>query len=209
MFDASPIIRLNGAINKIEDTLIGGVPDFAATGSQVSGQLGQTFALTDSQLIYDSAMGTVYGGLFQYVRLAAAAGAPAVGQGLFWDVSVAPNLYQVTTVESGSADGAMQLAGINLNSGLSAGNYGVIQLSGLCYVKFRAVLTAAGAAGSRVFAAGAGAGADLGEFDVIDSGAAAVFSDVSKMLGRYAGVAFEAPANDSLKRVWLNIHNLR
>lgn len=210
MFNASPIIRLSrAAINTIEDTIVGGVPvGNDSTTSAVSGQLGQTFAMTDTEVIYDSTVGTVYGGLFQYVRLAAAAGAVVRGQQVFWDVSVNPNLYQVTTSESGSADAAMQVAGIVLNPNWSAGNYSVIQLSGLCYVKYRAVLTSAGAAGSRVFAAAAG-GADLGLADVIDSANPTLFSDVSKMMGRYLGVAFDVPTGGDTERIWLNIHTAR
>ena len=75
-------------------------------------------------------------------------------------------------------------------------------------VKFRGTLTAAGAVGSRCFAAAAG-GADLGFADVIDSANPTLFSDVSKMLGRYLGIAEEAPTNRGLKRVYLKLNNPR
>lgn len=208
----SAMVRLTaGAINKVNDVVVGmpGAP-FGPGLSKFAGQLGQGFYLDDNNILYDSTTGVVYGGHFRYVRLSATALAVVRGQIVFWDTlaNAADNLFQVTTAESGSADAAMLSAGIVLNPSWTPGNYSVIQDFGPVYVKFRAVLTAAGAAGSRVFAAAAG-GADLGFADVIDSANPALFSDVSKMLGRYLGVAQEAPAGAGLKRVYVTMHNLR
>ena len=150
------------------------------------------------------------GGHFRYVRLSASAGAVVVGQAVFWDTvaNAADNLFQVTTAESGTTDASMNLAGIVLNNGWSVGTYSIIQDVGPTYCKFRATLTGTGAIGSRVFAAAAG-GADLGFADVIDSSNPTLFSDVSKMMGRYYGIAIDAPTNGGLKRVYVNMHNVR
>lgn len=207
----SPILRLTaGAINKINDAVVGmpAAPSGPGT-SKFQGQLGQGIWLDDANILYNSAMGTVYGGHFRYVRLAAAATAVVVGQLVFWDISVADNLFQVTTSEAGSTDGAMFRAGVVLNSGWTAGNYGVIQDVGPTFVKFRAALTSAGAAGSRVYAAAAGAGADNGFADVLSSANPALFSDVSLMQGRYIGNAVQAPTNGGLKLVNVNFNNVR
>lgn len=209
---SSPIVRItNGAINKVNDAVVGmpGAP-MGPGISKFSGQLGNGWYMDDGQILFDSTMGTVFGGHFRYVRLAAAAAAVVVGQIVFWDTvaNAANNLFQVTTAESGTTDVAMNSAGIVLNSGWSAGNYSIIQDEGVIFTKFRATLTAAGAIGSRVFCAAAG-GADLGKADVIDSANPALFSDVSKLLGRYLGIAQDAPTNGGLKRVYVNMHNLR
>ena len=207
-----PIVRLSsGTINKVNDALIGG--GGSNIGPQIGlapQQLGAGFWLDDNNVLFDSTMGSVFGGHFRYVRLASAALAVVVGQIVFWDTlaNAADNLFQVTTSESGSTDAAMLAAGIVLNSGWTPGNYSVIQDFGPIPVKFRATLTAAGAAGSRVFAAAAG-GADLGFADVIDSGNPTLFSDVSKMMGRFLGVAQETPTNGGVKRVYVSIHNAR
>lgn len=202
-----------GAINKVNDAVIGMPAAPLGLGvSKFAGQLGNGIYFDDSNILFDSTMGTVYGGHFRYVRLAAAATAPnTVGQLVFWDTvaNAADNLYQVTTAENGTTDLAMNCAGIVLNSGWTPGNYSFIQDFGPTFVKFRGTLTAAGAIGSRVFCAAVGAGVDLGEADVIDSANPALFSDVSKMMGRYIGVAIDAPTNNGLKRVYVNFHNLR
>lgn len=210
----SPIVRLTtGFIDNINDTIIGGGGGGTGVGgaSKMVGQLGQGFWLDDTMLQWNSAT-PGYGGHFRYVLLSAASSAVVRGQAVFWDVITAPNtagVMTVTTLETGSTDGGMQMAGIVLNSGWTAGRYSVIQDVGICYLKFRAALTAAGALGSRVFEAAQGAGADNGLFDVVDSGGAATIADVSKMSGRFAGIAQEAPTNGGLKRVNLALRNVR
>lgn len=208
----SPIIRLGtGYVNNVNDAVIGMITAPGGLGNtKFAGQLGKFVEYDDSDIKFDSTKGTVFGGIFQYVRLAAAAAVPVIGQILFWDTvaNAADNLFQVTTAESGSADTAMLRAGICLTPSLTPGNYTLIQVEGPTFVKFRGTLTAAGAAGSRVFAAAAG-GADLGFADVIDSGNPTLFSDVSKMMGRYIGIAIDTPTNGGLKRVNVNFTNLR
>lgn len=207
----SNVIRISaGAINAVNDTVIGNDPVGTSTAqSAVGGQLGKQITLDDSQLIYSSAIGTVYGGVFQYVRLAAAALAVVAGQLVFWDYSVADNLFQVTTSEAGSTPGAQFRAGIVLNPNWTAGNYSFIQLVGPTFVKFRAALTVAGQAGTAVYAAAVGAGVDNGFADCIDSANPTLFSDVALMQNRYLGSAITAPANGGLSLVNINLMNAK
>jgi hypothetical protein len=208
----SPILRMTtGPINKINDAVVGmpGAP-MGLGVSKFAGQLGQGIFLDSSNILFDSSMGTVYGGHFRYVRLAAAALPVVVGQIVFWDTiaNAIENLYQVTTSETGTTDVAVARAGIVLNSGWTPGNYSVIQDMGQIFVKFRAVLTDPGAFGAACFCAGAG-GADLGFADVIGSAAPATSQDVSLMLRRWLGEAVDIPTNGGLKRVNVNWMNLR
>ena len=207
----SDVIRISsGEINTVNDTVIGGVPATpSTTTSMVGGQLGKEIDLDDSQLIYDSSMGIVFGGVFRYVRLAAAATAVVVGQLVFWDISVADNLFQVTTSEAGSTTGAQFMAGIVLNSDWDAGNYSFIQTLGPTDVKFRAALTSAAAIGMAVYAAAVGAGADNGFADTISSANPTLFSDVALMQNRYIGAAIELPVNGGLTLVNVNLRNRR
>lgn len=211
MYDSLIQRIASGFINVVNDPVAGG--GGGNIGPQVGyapGQLGNGIWLDDSDILFNSAVGTVFGGHFRYVRLAAAAVAPIIGQTLFWDTvaNAVDNLFQVTTLESGSVDTAMNGAGICLSAGVTPGNFTIIQDVGPTFCKFRATLTAAGAFGSRCFQAASG-GADLGFLDVIDSGNPTLFSDVSKMLGRYVGIAIDAPTNGGLKRVYVNYHNVR
>lgn len=209
----SPIVRMSsGFINTVNDQVIGNTPAFlnSTTQSLTGGQLGQAIWLDDRNLLYNSTMGTVYGGRFRYVRLASGASAVVVGQIVFWDISVADNLFQVTTVETGSVPGAQFRAGIVLNSNWTAGYYSFIQDLGPTYVKFRAALSHAPAGvGVAVYAAAAGAGADNGLADTIDSADPATFSDVGLMANRYIGAAIELPTNGGLKLVNQNWQNIR
>jgi hypothetical protein len=204
----SPIIRLTaGAINKINDARIGlqGTPQGPST-EKFGGQLGNGIWLDDANILFDSSMGTVYGGHFRYVRLAADAPVDTetnhvltVGQLVFWTpvATAAPNLYQVTTGEAG-----LLPAGIVLNSGWTPGNYGVIQDVGLCYVHFRGTITGTPAIGRTVTAALDGAGTDLGFIDQIDT---ATVPALDYAIGR----AVDLPVNGQAKRIFLNIANVR
>lgn len=205
----SPIIRITtGFLDTVNDSIIGGVAGISGT-SKFAGQLGAPVWLDDSQVTFQSAT-AIFGGRFRYVRLAAAATAVVRGQIVFWDISVADNLYQVTTSEAGSTPGAQLRAGIVLNPSWTAGNYGFIQDVGPCYVKFRAALTTAPAGvGVAVYCAGAGAGADNGFADTLSGAAPATFSDVTILQNRYLGAAIELPTNGGLKLTNINFMNLR
>lgn len=206
----SQILRLStGYLNNINDTVIGGIAGLGSV-SKFAGQLGKAVWLDDSQVSFLSSIGTVYGGRFRYVRLAAAAGAVALGQIVFWDTSVADNLYQVTDNETtSSTNAAMMRAGIVLNPSWSAGKYGIIQDVGVVSVKFRAVLTAAGVKGDSVYCAGVGAGVDNGLADQIGSANPTLFSDVQLMQGRYIGSAISAPVGGAASLVYVNFVNVR
>lgn len=208
----SQIQRMNGPINKVNDTVVGGQPLFgnSSTVSKVAGQLGMAIEFTDRNVVFDATTGTVYGGKFQYVRLSAGSTALVRGQIVFWDVTVAVNLYQVTTLETGTVPGAQFVAGIALSAELDPGNYGYIQTFGLVAVKYRAALSHVPAGvGVASFAAAAGAGADNGLADTLDSADPANFSDVNLMQNRYLGTAWELPTNGGTKLVFLNPRNIR
>jgi hypothetical protein len=203
----SPIIRMTaGPINAINDAAIGQIE--AGPGpstSKFQGQLGNGIWLDDANILYDSSIGVVYGGHFRYVRLKSTAGAVARGQIVFWDPTVAPNLYQVTDSEADTTDGAVLAAGLVLNPSWSAGYYSVIQDVGLVATKFRAALTDAGAIGSPVYCAAAGAGADNGLADVLNDANPTTFGDVSLLQRRFLGTAKEAPTSGGTKLVYVNI----
>lgn len=205
----SQILRLtSGYINNIDDAVIGGLSGIGGI-SKFAGQLGKTMWLDDSMLQYTGST-AFFGGRFRYVRLAAAAGAVALGQILFWDTSVADNLFQVTSNETtSSTNAAMLRAGINLNASWTAGNYGIIQDVGPTPVKFRGTLTAAGVKGDSVYAAAVGAGVDNGLADQIGSANPTTFNDVNLMQGRYIGSALTAPVGGATSLVYVNFINIR
>jgi len=182
----------SGYLNQVNDVLIGmaGVPGDGTGASKFTGQLGKELLLATDAVRFNAALGNIYGGRFQYVRLAAGAAVPVIGQIAFWDDSVAETLFQVTTAE-GTPAGAGH-AGIFLTPGLVAGRYTLIQTEGYVPVKFRATLTAAGTARAAVFAAAVG-GADLGFADTMAAG------NITDVLVRtYLGTAVDVPTNGGL-----------
>ena len=214
MLDQSPIIRMSGAgtINQVNDTVIGGVPTGSDdTASAVAGQLGKTIWLDPSQIIFQATVGTLFGGRYRYVRYRAAdTPAPVVGQIAFWDTTLTnwETLYQVTREEDlSSVDNAVTPAGVFISIP-TAGRYCFIQDMGMVPMLFRAVLTSAGAVGSRVYAAGAGDGADEGLADVLSSGAAVTFADAALLEARYMGIAVTAPVATELDNVVLQFKNV-
>lgn len=189
----STILRINsGAINAVDDLQIGsqGAPNGGPVRSHFQGQLGKYVDLDDDNVVFDAAIGTVYGGRFQYVRLAVDADTPALGQPLYWDNNVANNKYQVTTVpDASSADESTLFAGINLNPSWTPGNYGVIQVLGTVNGKFTASLTTAGSNGCAVYVA-----AD-GLLDVVTTDATALAN------ARFIGKAVDAPVGGQVSAI--------
>ncbi len=205
----SPIIRIStGRLNTVNDALIGGVSGGAAGFSKYAGQLGKTVWFNSDQIgnMFDATVGTLFMGRYRYVRMRTAdddSPAVAVGQILYWDTVVAnwELAYQVTRDSNlSSVDEGMMIAGIYLG-GFLGGNYGFIQDLGEATVRFRASLTAAGAIGSRVYDAGAGAGVDEGLADVLTTDSTSVAN------ARYLGVAVTAPVATELDQVLLNFNN--
>lgn len=210
----SQILRISsGYINQVNDPVPGLSAVPGGTGvSPYFGQVGKWIDLDDAALKFNSSVGTVWGGRFQYVKLASTATAnPAVGQIVFWEDANDASEYEVTTVEdASSASNAIQIAGIVLSNVWTPGYYSLIQTIGLVNVKFRGTLTSAGAIGSSVYAAGAGAGADNGLADVIASATPTQFGDVTLMQARFLGTAaYTAPANGGTSRVFLGFTRYR
>lgn len=188
-----------GLLNTVNDASPG-QPIASPTGAnRYQGQLGMRVALGPDEVRFDPAIGNLFGGVYQYVRVAAASTALLRGRLLFWDTSVAENLYQVTAVEP---TGVSLIAGVALNV-ITPGNFGWIQIAGRATCLFRAALTKVAAIGDLVLAAAAGAGADNATCDVLADATALT----SVQMRHLVGVAEEAPTNGGLKIVRLKAND--
>lgn len=204
----SPIIRISsGRLNNVNDALIGGVSGGAGGFSKFAGQLGKHIWVGQEQIaaLTNTATGTLYAGRYRYIRTRALdddSPAIQVGQIVFWDTTLTnwQTLFQVTRDENlSSTDNAVMIAGIFIGSPSTQGNYGFIQDAGLVNIRFRAVLTAAGAVGSRVYAAGTGdVGSDQGTADVLTT------DSTSLANARYLGRAVAAPVGSTSVLVMLD-----
>lgn len=201
----SPIIRIStGLLNTVNDTVIANQAGIGAL-SKYAGQLGKRVFFSNDQIaaMFDTTVGTLYGGRYRYVRRRADdADSPvlAAGKIAFWDTTVTnwQNAFQVTTdTNLSSSANAIMRAGIFIGN-IEPGNYGFIQDLGEVYVRFRSVLTTAGAIGSPVYAADtADTGDDQGTADVLTTDSTAVANE------RFLGWAVEAPTAGGLKRILL------
>lgn len=210
----SQIIQVSsGLINVVNDPAAGLAAAPQGTGvSPFTGQIGKILKLDFDMLKFNASVGNVNEGLFQYVQLGPDATAnPAVGSIVFWDLDEDAQDFVVTTEEDGGAttDGAVMIAGIVLSEEWTPGNYSFVQIQGLVEVKYRAVLTSAGTIGAAVYAAAAGAGADNGLADVVDSANPALFSDVTLLQRRFLGVANDLPVGGSLGLIDLGFQRFR
>lgn len=195
----SQIMRIGtGFLNRVNEAAQGQItaPPFGPGWG--SGQLGQYVDLDANNLRYDPAAGNVYFGRFQYVRLASASLVPVVGQLLFWDFTVDPSLFQVTTdITLSSVDTAVMIAGVCLTPSLTPGNYTLIQIpgnGGEVDMHCIATLTVSGAIGLNLLASQAG-GADLGFVDTFTTSATASPQQ------RKVGVAIGLPVGGALVKV--------
>jgi len=199
----SQIIQISsGFINNVHDPVCGMAATPGGTGaSQFAGQLGKTINLDSSEVRYDSSIGTVFGGNFQYVQCSPTDwDTPVIGQMVFWDAAVAENLYQVVNEEDTTTLVATSMAGVILSAGLTAGQFTFIQTLGLVKAKFVASITGTKATGRPVFISVAG-GASVGLMDIVD--------DITTTAGayffpRYVGYAVQLPTDGGLTTIDLN-----
>jgi len=205
----SPIIRISNYLNTTNDTVIGGQASIG-NRSKFGGQLGCHFWAGPSQIsqLFSATVGTLYPGRFRYVRIRATDDAsPAITPGklVFWNTTLTSwqTKYEVTRDENlSSVDNAVMIAGVYIG-GPEPGNYGFIQDLGMVDVRFRTVLTASGAIGSRVYAAAAGdTGNDQGTADVLTTDSTSVAA------ARYLGNAITQPAAGALDTIFLGFHNI-
>lgn len=190
--------RVNGYLNTVNDPAPGAllaspsgmiVPTY---GGQMGGKLTlnskEALALSDTVNI-----GTLYGGVYQYVQfLAGTTAAPARGTVCYWsdreNYVVTPD---VTAVNQG------KVAGIYIGAP-TKGNYGFIQIAGKATVKFKASLTKVAADG------------DLVLQDTTPTNTGNVILDATALLSQVLktrlGIALEAPTDGGLKLVALDFN---
>jgi hypothetical protein len=197
-----------GAGDSVIGGAISGVPSAIGAIQGIQDEPGDRVVIgfSDAKALSKTSIGTLYGGVYQYVQvLSTATIAPAVGLAAFWVTAGPPSpIYTVTTDESG-ATGVNLWAGAFLQA-LTKGYNGYIQIAGKATVLFTTPLTGTGAAGASVYLAADGAG----RFDTFDGvGANPTFDQVQSMDSRYVGVAEAAAANNTLSVITMDQRHFR
>lgn len=141
IFGGSQIVRLTSPfLNRIDDPIIGG-PLASPIGSiyqAYGGQLGNKFSLDAGMALMasDTTIGTLYGGVYQYVKFkAGTTAANARGQIVFWD-----DIDKYVVTPDGASTNDALWAGLTLNV-VTKGNYGWVQIAGKGSIKYRASVT--------------------------------------------------------------------
>lgn len=199
-----------GLLNRVMDPVPGrsGTPlGPASTSQRFAGQVGAEIELDNpgALLMSDLAIGTLFGGVYKYVKFRPADLANTYKRGmvLFYDSSVD---NQVTSTEALATN--VGIAGIQINPtagnfAVVPGNYGWIFIGGgKVGVVNRAVLTVAAAVGLQMVWAAAGAGADNGAADTL-----AAATGVS--MARFLGIADSLPVAGAITNVHMPIARRR
>jgi len=143
-------------LNDVNDASSGGVIVSVPVGAP-SPQISQTIpgdriVLDDvtALALSDTAVGTLYGGVYMYVGTTLApTAAPARGKFAFWLAANLPNgatpLYTVTSDAQPTTAIPGYIAGVFINA-VTAGNFGWIQVAGTASVLFDSSLTASATA---------------------------------------------------------------
>jgi hypothetical protein len=180
-------------LNDVNDAGVGGSSAGLLISQPVAGQLGDLCYLSAAQAaqLSDTAVGTLYEGLYMYVQMdpAAVAAGTIRGQIVFWKDFE----NYIVAIDAPTAPNLSQAAGVALNV-VTKGNYGWIQTAGKASVQFAAVVTDTTAG-------------DLVIVDQTPGIRANTLADATAILTKMArsviGAAINAPANNTISLVLL------
>lgn len=168
------------------------------------------FGQADALALSNTTVGTLYGGLYQYVRTKSTSTASfLISRLVYWDNAVNYNLYQVTADEV-----AGMIAGVLINA-LTKGYSWWIQVAGIVDIMFKTSITGTETVGRGVFALMGGAGADNGRVDQLVGAATAVTTGGANNVGfdtlvaNYMGVAVELPVDNTASQVEVPLNKVR
>src|ERR1700728_27958 len=188
------------ALNDVNDVYpFQSTPTISGSVTEYAAALGSRIWVDGSPpgVRYDSAVGTLYGGEYQYVQtFLTSTAAPAVGQPAAWAWDQANAAFEsyIVTPDTNSAIRTGRFAGVYINA-LTKGQYGWIQVTGKASVLFKNGLTAATPAD--------------GDMIVIDSGTGLADDPTQSGSPTYAtlkaaiGTAIGAPVTNQLNLVLL------
>lgn len=179
-----------------------GVPANVAASQNNQTRPGDRMVLgvADALALSDTSIGTLYCGMYMYVKTQNSTATPTLGHVAFWDIDAADSLYQVTA--DGTDTGGINFpAGIFINT-LTKTYHWWILIAGKVKAVFLNPLTGAAALGQAVFAD------STGVLDVFDGGGNPTFTQVGTMLNSYLGVAEELPVAGGTKLVDVPLRTL-
>lgn len=161
--------------------------------------------MADALALSKTSVGTLYGGVYQYVtHYLSDTLAAVLGRAAFTRLASADDSYTVTQDEATAAVINL-IQGVFINV-ITKGYSGYIQVAGKASLLFTTPLTGVAAIGVGVYVAADG----VGRFDIFAGGGAnPTFDQVDNMLNRYVGVAETAPTANTVSVVDMNLGRMR
>jgi hypothetical protein len=144
--------QVDSRLNAGTGDILPGQSVASGTGAaQYQGIVGMRQAQDPSTVRFQSSVGTLFGGIYQYVFMTYTTTQPARGQLVFWDLSVAEALYQVNGDAKPTAAIPTLIAGVVLNTTVVKNTYAWMQIAGRASCLYDSTITSA-AAGNGVTA---------------------------------------------------------
>jgi len=198
-------------LNDVNDAVLGGqltsVPSTIPGSQGIATLPGDRIVLDDATALAlsDTAVGTLYGGIYMYVgSLSSSTASPALGTLAFWPATNLPNgatpQYQVSSDANPTTALPNYIAGVFINAA-TKGNYCWIQVGGTASVKFDSALTATSSAAivvAKVSAAIAST-ADAG----LPGAATPTAAQIAQGMASVLGTAIGTPATSTVSPVIL------
>ena len=174
-----PIVReVSSQLNNGTGDVLPGQSVASGTGAaQYLGIVGSRVALDSATIQSNTAVGTLFGGIYQYVFMTYTTKQPARGNAVFWDLSVSESLYQVNGDAKPSTAIPTLVAGVVLQTTVTKNTYAWMQIAGRASVLPDSAITS-GTAGSGVTAKVSPSVAST-----VDSGTALAASTVGAIAG--------------------------
>jgi hypothetical protein len=111
--------------------------------SSYGGQVGARVALGPTDLRSAAAVGTLLGGIYQYVFMTFTTQQPVRGRFVSWDLSVAESLYQVNGDAKPTAAVPTLIAGVVIQTAVTVNTFAWMQIAGRASCLFDSAITAA------------------------------------------------------------------
>jgi hypothetical protein len=147
---------LNDVNDSVSGGIVTGIPAGAPSPQSSQTIPGDRIVLDDATAaaLSDPAIGTLFGGIYQYTgTLSTATASPARGTAAFYRAADLPSalagLYQVTSDVQASTTIPTFCAGVFINA-VTKGNFGWIQVAGVCSCLFDSAVAAGNGVGSPV-----------------------------------------------------------
>lgn len=134
---------VSSQLNNGTGDILPGTSVSSGTGqSAYYGQVGARVALDSQTIRFNSTVGTLYGGVYQYVLMTYTTTQPALGQLVFWDNSATESTYQVNGDAKPTAAVPSLVAGVVINTTVVKGTWAWMCMGGRCSVLPDSAITA-------------------------------------------------------------------